>query len=271
VFRYSLRIALFLDTVQEREKVLPVLRVPIDPGLSEIFRSQIVGESRFTVRIGDLILGVVRFGSNVARQFLQIVQRERIDRRLASSGHEAQRGGEFVVGEGVLENQLAFPALSVRGTFWPGSTGFRMRSWRNRTQSGLAMFFPWIALGLKQLPDTGKTQQFRCAQHGVGQPRFFFVPVLDLGPGRSQKLGALQVVEIGANLLDGKQPPNCGDKGRQLRSEVGVLLRCRHEREQLLPDQIVQRVVRPEALADVFGGGRTVQSISCGIPSIGCS
>src|SRR5437879_5164363 len=62
------------------------------------------------------------------------------------------------------------------------------------------------------------------------------------------------MVEIDANLLGRKQPLNRGDERRQLCGELGVPLRCHHEREEFLPDQIVQRVLRPELLTDVFSG-----------------
>src|SRR5208283_2975957 len=117
--------------------------------------------------------------------------------------------------------------------------------------------FSSMVLGLKQLPDTGEAQEFLCAQHGVGRPRFifFFLLYFDLRFWRSEELRTFQVVKIGTNLLRGKQSPDGGDKRGQFRGELGVLLRCHHEAEQLLADQIVQRVSRPELLADVLGGG----------------
>jgi hypothetical protein len=69
-----------------------------------------------------------------------------------------------------------------------------------------------MVLGLKQLPDTGEAQEFLCAQHGVGRPRFilFFLLVLhfDLRFWRSEELRTFQVVKIGTNLLRGEQSPD---------------------------------------------------------------
>lgn len=81
-----------------------------------------------------------------------------------------------------------------------------------------------MVLGLKQLPDTGETQEFLCAQHGVGRPRFilFFLLVLhfDLRFWRREELRTFQVVKIGTNLLRGEQSPDGGDKRGQFRGEL---------------------------------------------------
>lgn len=55
------------------------------------------------------------------------------------------------------------------------------------------------------------------------------------------------MVEILADFAGCKQPPDEGDKRRQLCGKVGIPLRCRHEGEQLLADQIVQGVFQAEA------------------------
>jgi len=52
-----------------------------------------------------------------------------------------------------------------------------------------------LSLLLKELPDTGETQQFLGAQSGIFQPRFFFgfvVAHFQVWLGWGEELGALQ-------------------------------------------------------------------------------
>jgi len=63
------------------------------------------------------------------------------------------------------------------------------------------------------------------------------------------------MIEILANFLGGKQPLDRGDERGQFRGESSPAPLPSTKAEQLLADQIVQRVSRPELLADVLGGG----------------
>src|ERR1035437_1162647 len=70
---------------------------------------------------------------------------------------------------------------------------------------------------------------------------------------RRQISCSFQVIEIVVDLLGCKQPPDFTDEGRYFGSEQGVALGRVQEGEEFLADQIVQRVLQAEPLADTFG------------------
>jgi hypothetical protein len=55
------------------------------------------------------------------------------------------------------------------------------------------------------------------------------------------------------DLLGCKQPPDLTDEGRYFGSEQGIALGRVQEGEEFLADQVVQRVLQAEPLADTFG------------------
>src|SRR5437016_6562240 len=111
---------------------------------------------------------------------------------------------------------------------------FWIRSSRMGSCLGFAMAFRLhcspLTLWLKELPDTGETQQFLGSQNGIFRPRVFFGFVVDsqVGLGWGEELGVLQVVEILVDLCGRKQPPDFCHKRWQFGGEVGMLLRGSH-------------------------------------------
>src|ERR1035438_3310967 len=113
-------------------------------------------------------------------------------------------------------------------------------------------------LCLKKLTDTGEPEQFLRAHYGVFQPDFLFFEVFvgfwfKVNLLRSEISGSFQVIEIVTDLQGCKQPPDFTDEGRHLGSEQGIALGRVQEGEEFLADQIVQRVLQAELLADTFG------------------
>src|ERR1035441_1499580 len=130
-----------------------------------------------------------------------------------------------------------------------------IRSSRVGSVLGRAMARSRLPLWLKEVPNAGEAQQFLGSHNGVFQTRSFvwvLVQIVSLRVRflRSEKLGALQMVEILADLPGRKEPLNPGDKRRQLRGERRILLRHQEESEELLADHILQGILT-KRLADV--------------------
>ena len=108
------------------------------------------------------------------------------------------------------------------------------------------------------MTDTGEAQQLFRTHYGVFQPGFLFFKVFvgfwfKVNLLRSEISGSFQVIEIVVDLLGCKQPPDFTDEGRYFGSEQGIALDRVQEGEEFLADQIVQRVLQAELLADTFG------------------
>ena len=108
------------------------------------------------------------------------------------------------------------------------------------------------------MTDTGEAQQLFRTHYGVFQPDFLFFKVFvgfwfKVNLLRSEIPGSFQVIEIVTDLLGCKQSLDFSDEGRHLGSELEIALGRVQEGEEFLADQIVQRVLQAELLADTFG------------------
>src|SRR5664280_1688112 len=128
-----------------------------------------------------------------------------------------------------------------------------MRFYRSSFRRALAIF-----LYLKKLAGTGEPEQFLRAHYGVFQPVFLLFKVFvgfwfKVNVLRSQISCSFQVIEIVVDFLGSKQPPDYTDEGRYFGGEQGIAFGRVQEGEEFLADQIVQRVLQSEPLADTFG------------------
>jgi hypothetical protein len=114
-------------------------------------------------------------------------------------------------------------------------------------------------LCLKMLTEPAEPEQFLRTRYGVIQPDFLFFKVLvgfwfKVNLLRSEISHTFEVIEIVADLLGCKQLPDFADEGGHFGSEQGIALGRVREGEEILADQIVQRVPQAEVcFADIFG------------------
>ena len=131
-------------------------------------------------------------------------------------------------------------------------------SWMRSSRTGSRFDFAMALYDLKELTDTGEAQQLFRSHYGVFQPGFLVFKVFvgfwfKVNVLRCEISCSFQVIEIVADLLGCKKPPDFTDEVRHLGSEQGIALGRVQEGKEFLADQIVQCVIQAEPLADTFG------------------